>query len=328
MDDTVMVTSLPSCLVRLLLASCALLLPVPGLAQQAVFRGDGDTVRVFVTVTDRDGRLVTTLAQSDFEIRDNGRPQPIAIFDSRPQPIQLVVMLDVSGSMLGNLQLLRESAARLFASLLPGDRVRVGTFGREIEISPTFTNDIASLTNALPTSIAADAPTPLWRAIDQAMAAFDDTDDARRVVLVLSDGRDGASLSFGGRPVSQVQVIDTARDRDVMVYAIGMRSRGGRAAPAIGVGRAALQSSLAMDMPDPGLARVAQDTGGGYFELRASEDLGAAFARVADELHRQYLIGFAVPERDGKVHEIDVRVSTRGQTPRARKDYVAPREPR
>jgi Ca-activated chloride channel family protein len=327
MDDTVMVTSLPRRLARLLLAGCALLLPVAGLAQQAVFRGDGDTVRVFVTVTDRDGRLVTTLTQSDFEIRDNGRPQPIAIFDNRPQPIQLVVMLDVSGSMQGNLQLLRESAARLFASLLPADRVRVGTFGREIEISPAFTSDAASLTSALPTFIAGDAPTPLWRAIDQAMAAFDDTSDARRVVLVLSDGRDSTSLSFGGRPVSQVQVIDTARDRDVMVYAIGMRSRGARA-PAIGVGRAALQSSLAMDMPDPGLARVAQDTGGGYFELRASEDLGAAFARVADELHRQYLIGFAVPERDGKVHEIDVRVSTRGQTPRARKDYVAPRNAR
>lgn len=98
--------------------------------------------------------------------------------------------------------------------------------------------------------------------------------------------------------------------------------------PAMGVGPGALQSTLAMDMPDPGLARVAQDTGGGYFELRASEDLGEAFARVADELHRQYLIGYAVPERDGKVHKIDVRVSTRGLSPRARKDYVAPREAR
>jgi Ca-activated chloride channel family protein len=327
MDDTDMVTSWPRRLVLLMLACGVLQPPAPGLAQQAVFRGDGDTVRVFVTVTDRDGRLVTTLTQADFEIRDNGRPQAITIFDSQPQPIQLVVMLDVSGSMQGNLPLLRESAARLFASLLPGDRVRVGTFGREIEISPTFTNDVATLTSALPTSIAADAPTPLWRAIDQAMAVFDDTSDARRVVLVLSDGRDGASLSFGGRPVSQVQVIDTARDRDVMVYAIGMRSRGTRA-PAMGVGLGALQSSLAMDMPDPGLARVAQDTGGGYVELRASDDLGAAFARVAEELHRQYLIGFAVPERDGKVHRIEVRVSTRGQTPRARKDYVAPRDPR
>lgn len=298
-----------------------------GLAQQAVFRGDGDTVRVFVTVTDRDGRLVTSLTQSDFEIRDNGRPQPIALFDNQPQPIQLVVMLDVSGSMVGNLPLLREAATQLFTRLRPDDRARVGTFGRDIEISPAFTNSRTTLTDALPTSIEPDAPTPLWRAIDQAMAAFDEHNDARRVVLVLSDGRDSGSFSLGQRPVSQVQVIDEARDRDVMVYAIGMRSRGARM-PAMGVGPGALQSTLAMDMPDPGLARVAQDTGGGYFELRASEDLGEAFARVADELHRQYLIGYAVPERDGKVHKIDVRVSTRGLSPRARKDYVAPREAR
>jgi VWFA-related protein len=157
------------------------------------------------------------------------------------------------------------------------------------------------------------------------MAGFDLQSDARRVVLVLSDGRDGGgSFSFGGRPVSQAEVIDTARDRDVMVYAIGMRSRGARA-PVMGGGIGALQSTLAADMPDAGLARVAQDTGGGYFELRPSDDLGAAFARVADELHRQYLIAYAMPERDGKVHDIDVRVSTRGLTPRARKDYVAPR---
>jgi hypothetical protein len=78
-------------------------------------------------------------------------------------------------------------------------------------------------------------------------------------------------------------------------------------------------------MPDPGLARVAQETGGGYVELRASQDLGAAFAAIADELHRQYLIGYAVPARDGRVHDVDVRVSTRGLEPRARKDYVAPR---
>jgi hypothetical protein len=70
---------------------------------------------------------------------------------------------------------------------------------------------------------------------------------------------------------------------------------------------------------------VAEDTGGGYLELRPSEEIGAAFARVADELHSQYLLGFAPPKRDGKVHDLDVRVAQRGLTPRARKNYVAPR---
>ena len=80
------------------------------------------------------------------------------------------------------------------------------------------------------------------------------------------------------------------------------------------------------DLPDPGLARVAEETGGGYAEIRYGQDLGAAFAPVADELHSQYLIGFAPPKRDGKVHDVDVRVTQQGLKPRARKTYVAPTE--
>src|SRR5262245_62923030 len=68
-------------------------------SQQPTFRGTSDAVRVFVTVTDRDGRLVTALKQDDFEIRDEGKPQPITLFDNTPQPVRLIVLLDVSGSM-------------------------------------------------------------------------------------------------------------------------------------------------------------------------------------------------------------------------------------
>ncbi len=80
------------------------------------------------------------------------------------------------------------------------------------------------------------------------------------------------------------------------------------------------------NMPDPGLARVAEETGGGYIEIKFGEDLGTAFEQVADELHSQYLLGFAPPKRDGKVHKIDVRVTQRGYQARARKSYVAPKE--
>ena len=85
---------------------------------------------------------------------------------------------------------------------------------------------------------------------------------------------------------------------------------------------------LLADMPDPGLARVAEETGGGYMEIRFGQDLGAAFAAVADELHTQYLLAFAPPKRDGKVHEIGVRVDKAGLKSRARKSYVAPKEDR
>ena len=311
-------------LARATLVVCALAAAGASAAQQPVFRGRGDAVRVFATVTDRDGRLVTDLEREAFEVRDEGQPQPITLFDNSPQPIRLIVMLDVSGSMLGNLPLLRAASEQLFARLRPDDEARIGTFGNEVVISPEFTSDARSLVEALPREIEPDAPTPLWRAIDEALDAFGSDREKRAVVLVLSDGRDSGPVGFRQRYVSQADVIDRARDEDVMIYGVGMRSRGRRQVPP-GLGRGGLQAALTADLPDPGLARVAQETGGGYAEIGFNQDLGTAFARVADELHSQYLLGFAPPKRDGKVHDVEVRVAQRGLKARARKTYVAPK---
>ena len=157
------------------------------------------------------------------------------------------------------------------------------------------------------------------------MEAFGEEGDQRRVVLVLSDGKDSGPIGFRQPVASQAGVIDRARREDVMVYAIGMRSR--RRQPMMpGIGPGGSRRRLMADLPDPGLARVAEETGGGYIEIRPSDDLAEAFARVADELHGQYLLGFAPPKRDGKVHDVEVRVTAKGLKARARKSYVAPRE--
>jgi VWFA-related protein len=296
-------------------------------AQQPVFRASGDTVRVFATVTDRDGRLVTSLMQGDFDVRDDGKTQPITVFDNAPRPIRLILMLDVSGSMSGNLPLLRVAAQQLFARLGAADLARVGTFGNDISLGPAFTRDPGTLLRALPEEVAPEAPTPLWRAVDEAMNGFGTPEDeVRRVILVLSDGKDSGPIGFRARYVSQAEVVDRARREDVMVYGIGMRSRGTRR-PAPGLGPGGLQAALMEDRPDPGLALVAELTGGGYTEIDFRQDLGAAFSRVADELHSQYVLGFAPPRRDGKLHDIDVRVTPRGLKPRARRSYMAPKGP-
>jgi Ca-activated chloride channel family protein len=307
------------------LATCLLAAAGVAATQQPTFRAGSDAVRVFATVTDRDGRLVTNLTQDVFEVKDDGKPQAITQFDNRPQPIRLIVMLDVSGSMEGNLPLLRTAGAQLFGRLLPDDVARVGAFGHDVTISESFTRDPDALNRAIPDRIAPDAPTPLWRAIDQALDAFAEVQDMREVILVLSDGKDTGSFSFRQKPVSQAEAIDRARREDVMIYAVGMRSRGQR--PMMpGIGPGGLQGMMLADMPDPGLARVAEETGGGYTEIRFGQDLGAAFAAVADELHTQYLLAFAPPKRDGKVHDINVRVTQSGAKARARKSYVAPKE--
>ena len=153
-------------------------------------------MRVFATVTDRDGRLVTNLTREAFEIRDEGKPQPITLFDNTPQPIRLIVMLDVSGSMEGNLPLLRAATEQLVARLRPDDVARVGTFGHDVDISPRSRGTPQELLAALPRNIASDAPTPLWRAVDEALEAFGPRVEERSVVLVLSDGKDSGPIAF------------------------------------------------------------------------------------------------------------------------------------
>jgi hypothetical protein len=177
-------------------------------AQQPIFRGRSDLVRVFVTVMDRDGRLVTNLAQGDFEVRDEGKPQAITTFDNSPLPIRLIVMLDVSGSMVGNLPLLHAASQQLFARLGPDDAARVGTFGHEVVISPEFTKNGRALREALPETILSDAPTPLWRGIDAALDAFKGGGDRR------SDSGDGDTRAgAGGRTGDRDRDRDKDRDR-------------------------------------------------------------------------------------------------------------------
>ena len=75
--------------------------------------------------------------------------------------------------------------------------------------------------------------------------------------------------------------------------------------------------------PDRGLRKLADETGGGYFELKKTDDLGPTFTRVAQELHSLYALGFAPTVLDGKEHKLEVRVKTAGATVRGRKSYVA-----
>lgn len=326
------------CLALGLLLSGPTQASAPDSSQQVpIYRSTTETVPLFVTVLGPDGRLVTDLAQADFEVFDNGRKQPLVLFSSEVQPISIVVMLDMSGSMSGNISLLRSAAVQMFTRLLPADKARVGNFGNRIQISPTFTNDVDSLIRTVWLDLEPGGPTPLWGAINAAMTALARV-EGRRVVLVLSDGKNTGLRTVNGIPVGPTlaEMMTRAESEDFMVYAIGMRSRGG---PAIGggpgggrggrgMGRSGFGStSRSGDEPDPGLQQLAFASGGGYFELTDASALGAVFGQVADELHRQYLIGFLAPEADGKVHQLEVRAADSRLKVRARRTYVAPRRP-
>ena len=274
----------------------------PG-AQQPTFRSSTRIVPVVTTVTDAQGRLVPSLEQDEFTILDNGKPQDISFFQNDVQPFNVVVMLDYSASMTANLDLLKAAAEQFVLRMLPADKGQVGAFSDKIQFSGEFTNDRDDLIFAL-NDLQFGNPTRLYDAINESMAMLKPI-DGRKVVLVFTDGDDTASR------VGMGTVLDRARDEEMMVYAIGLESEFFNGA------------RMVRSRPDRGLKRLAEETGGGYFELKKSDDLAPTFTRVAQELHSQYTLGFSPTMLDGKEHKLVVRMKQTGMNARARRTYTA-----
>jgi Ca-activated chloride channel family protein len=274
-------------------------------AQQPTFRSGTQTVPLYITVTDAAGRLVPNLTKDDFTILDNGIPQEISLFDNTVRPITSVVMLDTSGSMTMNLDLMKAAAEQFVIRLLPEDKAMVGAFNNKIEFADVgFTNDRDDLLHAI-RELDFGNMTRLWDAVDLSLEQLQGV-EGRRVVLVFTDGDDQGSKTGLGK------VVDRARADEVMVYAIGLES--------VYMGS---PGRMTRTRPSGGLRRIADETGGGYFELKKTEELGPAFTRVAQELHSQYLVGFTPKNLDGKVHKLEVRPKDTSNKARARRSYVA-----
>src|SRR6185503_12488888 len=309
--------------------------------QQPAFISGTRTVAVYATVTNAAGRLVPDLSRDDFTIEDDGKRQPLTVFSNDVQPITVVMLLDRSGSMKLNFELEEQAAEAFVRAMGPADKARIGSFGTRVQIDPPdFTSDREALAKVLKTELQSDGPTPLWNAVDTAIDKLL-LEQGRRVVLVFTDGVD-MPLNFSNKNKSLKDVMKRAEERDIMVYAIGLAGqtgmpglqgrtpdRGGRGGLGPGGfgglggrgGPGANQPQV--EKPDEGLPKIAAATGGGYFELTSARDLASTFARVADELHRQYALGFTPEKLDGKMHDLTVRLSSPTLTARARKRYLA-----
>ena len=321
------------------LAAISSLLCLAGAAaaaqQQTVFKGGTRTVAVYTTVADQSGHLVPGLTRDDFEVFDNNKRQALTVFSSDPQPFTVVVMLDRSGSMTGHFALLRRAAEEFVDQMKPEDRARIGSFSERVQIDPDdFTSDRDALRKILRSDLQPAGPTPLWNAVDAAIAALRQQ-AGRRVVLVFTDGIDRpGTASYNNR--SMKEVMKRAEEEDVMVYAIGLASfdiRGSRAShggwgPLGGSGGLGGGGFGQMDTgkPDEGLPKIAAQTGGGYFELTSTDDLAKTFARVAEELHHQYVLGFTPLVLDGKMHKLEVKLRGGPKMARARRSYLAAKE--
>jgi VWFA-related protein len=321
-------------------------------AQQSTFSSANRTVAIYATVTGDDGQLMPDLLSGDFEVTDDGKRQPLTVFSNSIQPITVVMLIDRSRGMVSSYSLTQKAAESFLAAMGPDDKARIGSFSNRIEVDPPdFTSDHDELLKVLQSDLQDAGPTPLWNAINVGITALTH-EEGRRVILVFTDGADNP-MNGRNNNTTLSDVTKRAAEENVMIYAVGVagnggpsRSPDGRRSGGFGRGGGfggggfgrrpgAFTTGAAFEQrgggyggskggaPDPGLAKLAAATGGGYFELKSTDDLAPTFTRVVDELHHQYALGFTPPKLDGKTHTIAVHVLVSGTTARARTSYVA-----
>ena len=270
----------------------------------APFRSRVDIVQVTVSVTDANGRLITGLTQGDFQIFEDGIEQQITQFTDQRVPVSLGMLLDASDSMRGQPAVDSRDAFDRFVGelLLHEDEVFLATFNHLPRLITKWTMPPASLRGRL-SVLKPSGGTAIYDALADTSRLFDQRLNLRAAMVVVSDGADTASDR------SLLQTIEVIRRSDAFVYAIAIDAPDGRESTRV----------------NPEALRDITGLTGGYTEVvRSAGELGPATARIADELNKQYTIGYSSSKPpDGNWRPLRVRVRTGGYYVRARRGYFA-----
>ncbi|HZJ30080.1 MAG TPA: VWA domain-containing protein [Vicinamibacterales bacterium] len=309
------------------------------------FRSGVELVNVTATVSDDTGRFVSGLEKDDFTVYDDGVRQEVTYFSNDRVPVSLGILLDVSGSMTSDKLATAKAAIDRFIFDLLGkdDELFFMEFANHPRLTQQWTRDRRMISRAVDRATASGG-TAMYDAIADAIPFASAGENRKKAILVISDGNDSNSNTS----VSELRQL--IRESEVMVYALGVdgSSRGsssGRVSPP------PVQIPLPFPFPMPrgrrpafpqitggvfnrnvngervngeALHQITDDTGGRTEIVRGFDGLEAATARIADELSKQYYLGYASNgDKDGRWHAIRVEVRDRRLTVRARRGYVA-----
>ena len=252
-----------------------------------------ELVAVPVTVTDASGRPVSGLAEENFRIFEDGRPQPIAVFHRGEVPVTLGVIVDRSQSMRAKGAALVSALSAVLPLGRPDDELFAVVFNDRVSLAlpdgTLFTRDTAVLEGALAAS-RAEGRTALYDGVAEGLHHLQLGRAQKRALIVISDGGDNASA------LTYARVLDLARRSDAAIYAIGL-----------------LGASLVEDEEDAGLlTRLCRDSGGMAFFPRTAGEVAAMSAQIARDIREQYTLGFTPGARtdEGAFHKIAVTVTS------------------
>lgn len=296
-----------------------------------------------VSVLDRDGRFITGLTQRDFQIFENGKAQQIEYFQSVEQPFTVALMIDVSPSTAFRIDEIHNAAITFIEKLRPNDRVMVVAFDDRIHILSQPTSNRNQLRNAIRQAQFGDG-TSLYEAVEQVVSRELAQISGRKAIVLFTDGVDTTS-----RRANYQSTLSDAEETEVLIYPIRYNTQGQYSGGGWGGGGGSRQTGLGgilgiilggqvptMRRGPAGsssqeyaagnqyLENLARSSGGRKFEADSSMNLDAAFSGIAEELRRQYSVGY-YPDDVGTVGErkqIRIRVTRPNVVVRAKTSYI------
>ena len=314
------------------------------------FKTGVELINVTATVTDRSGRFVPELKQTDFLIYEDDQPVEITHFSAERVPVSLGIVLDASGSMAGDKIVNALAAIERFLDRLlnPEDEVFLYTFASDVERIQDWTTNRNAASASL-RRVRAAGGTAMYDAVVEAVPMAQSGRNRKKAVVVISDGNDTNSRA-DVRDVRQI-----VRQTEVLVYAVGIDGQGeptflprqpqfpraptppipfpipGRGRPRVPWPVPPPQYSATTGQFGPAdgvnvmaLREMTDDSGGRTEIVRDSRDLDRATTSIADELSQQYYLGYpSLGRRDGRWHTIRVEVRDRSLRVRARRGYLA-----
>ncbi len=320
--------------------------PTPKTADDGsdVIKVETNLITMPVSVLDREGRFVSGLQQKDFRIFENGVEQQVDFFQSVEQPFTVVLMIDVSPSTAFRMDEIHAAAISFVDQLRPTDRVMVVAFDESVQILSRPTNDKRTLRNAIYQAEFGDG-TGLYEAVDHVISRELSQIPGRKAVVLFTDGVDTTS-----RRATYQSTLAEVEEIDALFYPIryntqrdnfgggwgGGRRRGrmgggiigiilgGGTFPPPGGGGGGRGGSNEYETGRQYLETLALNSGGRNFEADTTTNLDAAFSGIAEELRRQYSLGY-YPENVGQPGErkqIRVRVMRPNLVVRAKNSYI------
>jgi VWFA-related protein len=323
------------------------------------FKSGVELINVTVSVTDRSGRFVTGLTQDDFVVYEDDKPVEVTHFTAERTPVSLGIVLDSSGSMAG--EKIESARAAIFNFLQalpdPNDEFFMYRFTADPELVHDWTDDRDAIARSL-RRVNPAGGTAMYDALAEAVPMAQGGQNRKKAIVLISDGNDTNSR------LAVDEVRQLVRETEVLVYAIGIDGQGEstiitRPAPPVmrppppapfpvpggrgggripfpfpgrggsgrgGGGGGVVRGTVSTDdrVNVAALREITDDSGGRTEIVRDPRDLDPATAGIADELSRQYYLGYPSPgHRDGRWHNIRVELRDRSLRVRARRGYVA-----